>query len=523
MIEQLELTKLSIEDYQQLLAAMKASYTGWQGSYWGIESIQRLINRFPEGQIVVKVNGQVVGCALSLIVDYDRFEDEHTYREITGNYTFNTHDPKGDVLYGIEIFIHPDYRGLRLGRRLYDARKELCEQLNLKAVVFGGRIPGYHEYADKLTPKEYIQKVRNKEIYDPVLTFQLSNDFHVKKILKGYMPEDDQSKEYAILLQWDNVYYSAQNRKPFTPSSYVRLGLIQWQMRPYRDIDELFSQIEFFIDAVSNYKSDFALLPELFNGPLLSKFNDLNEAEAMRKLAEYTPEIKERFMQMAISYNVNIITGSLPSIEENRLKNVGFLCHRNGKVDGYEKIHITPDETSHWGIKGGDTLQVYDTDSGKVGILICYDVEFPELPRLLAEQGMQILFVPFLTDTQNAYMRVRCCAQARAIENECYVAITGSVGNLPKVENMDIQYSQSAVFTPCDFAFPSNGVKSEATPNTEMILIADVDLSLLAELHSYGSVRNLKDRRTDFYELKLIPEKEKQMAPADVNNMNLLY
>lgn len=101
-------------------------------------------------------------------------------------------------------------------------------------------------------------------------------------------------------------------------------------------------------------------------------------------------------------------------------------------------------------------------------------------------------------------MRVRCCAQARAIENECYVAISGSVGNLPKVENMDIQYSQAAVFTPCDFAFPSNGIKSEATPNTEMILVADVDLSLLNELHSFGSVRNLRDRRKDVYELKLI-------------------
>ena len=133
--------------------------------------------------------------------------------------------------------------------------------------------------------------------------------------------------------------------------------------------------------------------------------------------------------------------------------------------------------------------------------MICYDVEFPELSRLLADQGMQILFVPFLTDTQNAYMRVRKCAEARAIENECYVAITGNVGTLPQVENLDIQYSQSAVFTPSDFAFPSNGIKSEATPNTEMILIADVDLRLLDELHEYGSVRNLKDRRRDLYSL----------------------
>ena len=114
---------------------------------------------------------------------------------------------------------------------------------------------------------------------------------------------------------------------------------------------------------------------------------------------------------------------------------------------------------------------------------------------------MQILFVPYLTDTQNAYMRVRKCAEARAIENECYVAITGNVGNLPQVENLDIHYSQSAVFTPSDFAFPSNAVKSESTPNTEMILISDIDLKLLDELHQYGSVRNLKDRRTDLYNI----------------------
>ena len=116
---------------------------------------------------------------------------------------------------------------------------------------------------------------------------------------------------------------------------------------------------------------------------------------------------------------------------------------------------------------------------------------------------MQILFVPFMTDTQNAYSRVRVCAQARAIENECYVAIAGSVGNLPRVHNMDIQYAQSAVFTPCDFAFPNDGKRAEATPNTEMILVSDVDLSLLNELHTYGAVRNLRDRRGDLYKLEM--------------------
>jgi predicted amidohydrolase len=282
----------------------------------------------------------------------------------------------------------------------------------------------------------------------------------------------------------------------------VRLGLIQWKMRPFASLDELFQQATYFIDAISAYNADFALLPEFFNAPLMVEFKNMNEAESMRAVAQYTKQIANKFSELAITFNVNIITGSMPLYENDELKNVGYVCHRNGETEMYEKIHITPDEEEYWRLKGGNSLKVFHTDAGKIGVLICYDVEFPELARLLAEEGMQILFVPFSTDTQNAFMRVKICAQARAVENECFVAITGSVGNLPEVENMDIHYSHAAVFTPSDFAFPSNAVKSEATPNTEMILISDVDLGLLDELRTEGSVQNIKNRRTDFYELK---------------------
>jgi predicted amidohydrolase len=233
----------------------------------------------------------------------------------------------------------------------------------------------------------------------------------------------------------------------------------------------------------------------------MTAYNHLSGAEAMREIAKCTIPLRDKFIEYAISYNINIITGSMPYLDNGRLHNVGFLCRRDGSHEMYQKIHLTPAEKNAWGMVGGDSIAIYDTDCGKIGILICYDVEFPELPRLLAEQGMQILFVPFMTDTQNGYTRVRSCAQARAIENECYVAIAGSVGNLPKVHNMDIQYAQSAVFTPSDFSFPSNGIKAEATPNTETTLIADVDVDLLKELHSFGAVRNLKDRRTDIYKI----------------------
>jgi predicted amidohydrolase len=275
-------------------------------------------------------------------------------------------------------------------------------------------------------------------------------------------------------------------------------------MRPYKDLEELLQQAEFFVDAVSGYRSDFALFPEFFDAPLMAGDNHLSEPAAIRNLAAHTPAIIQRLSELAISYNINIISGSLPETVNNRLYNVGYLCKRDGTVERYEKLHVTPDEVKVWGMEPGNQLKVFDTDCGKIGILICYDVEFPELSRLLADEGMDILFVPFLTDTQNGYSRVRYCAQARAIENECYVAIAGSVGNLPKVHNMDIQYAQSMVFTPCDFAFPANGIKAEATPNNEMILIVDLDIDLLRELHQFGSVRNLRDRRKDIYELKMM-------------------
>ncbi|RZS93309.1 bifunctional GNAT family N-acetyltransferase/carbon-nitrogen hydrolase family protein [Aquimarina brevivitae] len=501
-IENIELKYLKMSDYEELKTAMIESYVNVPDPYWEKNDIKALIKKFPEGQVVIKINNQLAGCALSIIVDYDQFDPTHTYKEITGDYSFDTHTNDGDVLYGIDVFIKPEYRGLRLGRRMYDYRKELCERLNLRAIVFGGRIPNYYKYADQYTPKEYIERVKRKEIHESVLNFQISNDFHPMQVLKGYLEGDEASNEYAVLLRWDNIYYEKPVKKAATKKTVVRLGLIQWQMRPYKNLDEVMNQAEYFIDAVSGYRSDFALFPEFFNAPLMAENNHLPEAQAIRELAKHTDEVIRRFSELAISYNINIITGSMPEMKDDLLYNVGYLCKRDGTTERYEKLHVTPDEEKVWGMQGGNELRTFDTDCGRVGVLICYDSEFPELSRLLADEGMDILFVPFLTDTQNGYSRVRNCARARAIENECYVAIAGSVGNLPKVENMDIQYAQSTVFTPCDFAFPSNGIKAETTPNTEMILIADVDISLLRELNQFGSVKNLRDRRKDLFTLK---------------------
>jgi predicted amidohydrolase/GNAT superfamily N-acetyltransferase len=489
---------------------MNVVYAGMGGA-WTLEEFSGLIEQFPEGQICIEDKGKVIAAALAVVVNAEDFEkNRHTYEDVVTGGEMTSHDADGNALYGVDVFVDPDYRGLRLGRRLYDARKQLCETLNLKSIIFGGRIPGYGKYAKEMTPAEYIQKVKANEIYDPVLTFQLSNDFHIKKILKNYMPEDTQSDAYGVLMEWNNIYYEKKQVLFGGRKSYPRVGIVQWQMRPFTRLEEFLHQADFFVDAMAGYNSDLIVFPEFLNAPLMTNFNQENPADAMRSLSEYSEDIRAAFVNMAISYNINIVAGSLPVLTGDDLYNVSFLCRRDGTWDVQEKLHITPDEAHYWGFRGGDSLRVFDTDIGKIGVLICYDVEFPELSRKLAEKGMTLLCVPYWTDTKNAYLRVRRCAQARAIENECYVAISGSVGNLPKVKNMDIQYSQSAVFTPSDFAFPHDAIAAEATPNTEMTLMVDLDLDLLKELRQKGSVQNLKSRRSDLYKVIWQPDNHLQ-------------
>lgn len=496
----LNLRNLHLDDYDQLKHLMDVVYNDIGGA-WPQPTIEGLVTQFPEGQICIEDSGELIAVALTVMVSYDRFSNPHTYDDLILSNDKIWHNAKGDSLYGLDVFIHPEYRGYRLGRRLYEARKELCRSMNLRAILAGGRIPNYHKFSDELTPAQYIEQVARREIYDPILTFQLSNDFQVTRLMHKYLPEDEKSLGHATLLDWNNILYTPPEPVVRTRKTQVRLGAVQWQMREFTSVEEVLKQVEYFVDALSDYKSDFALFPEFFNAPLMGLTDQMDQTQAIRFLAGFTERFRNEMSEMAVSYNINIITGSMPLLENDRVYNVAYLCHRDGRVEMQRKIHITPHERRDWVIEGGNDFQVFETDAGRVAIMICYDIEFPELGRIAAEQGVDIIFVPYWTDTKNAYLRVRYCAHARAIENECYVAITGSVGNLPKVENLDVQYAQSSVFSPSDFAFPHDAVMAETTANTEMIMFSDLDLEKLKLVRSEGAVTNFKDRRKDLYQL----------------------
>ncbi len=491
--------RLQLEDYDAVVAMQKLCFPRMRP--WGAQQFESMLKTFPEGQIGIEVDGVLVASSSSLILDFDLYSDWHDWAKISDSGYIRNHDPRGDTLYGIEIMVHPDYRGLRLARRLYNARKELCRERNLARMVIGGRIPGYQQYKDEMSIQEYVDKVQRRELFDPVLTTQLANGFTVQRLIPDYLPSDEDSAGWATHMEWVNLSYTSDDKRKFRPTQSVRVAAVQYEMRRIESLTEFERQVEFFVDAAGDYRADFLLFPELFTLQLLSLMPANRPGEAARKLSEHTPRYLEFFTDLAIKYSVNIIGGSQFVVENGRLYNASYLFRRNGTIDKQYKIHITPGERKWWGVEGGTRVEVFDTDRGRIAISVCYDIEFPEIARIAAQKGALLLFCPFNTDSRAAYLRVRHCAQARCIENHLFVALAGCAGNLPQVANADIHYAQSAILTPCDFAFSRDGIAEECEPNIETLVISDLDLELLRRHRYVGATQNFSDRRKDVYEI----------------------
>ena len=197
-----------IADYDQIVEMAKLCFPGMIP--WARDQIASQLEVFPEGQICIEYQGRIVASSSSLIVDFDLHAEWHDWREIADGGYIRSHDPDGDTLYGIEIMVHPDYRGMRLARRLYEARKEIARRHNLVRIIIGGRIPGYGKFADDLSPREYVEKVVGRGLYDPVLTTQVANGFVLKKLIPNYFPSDTASRGYATHLEWTNLDFVEQ-------------------------------------------------------------------------------------------------------------------------------------------------------------------------------------------------------------------------------------------------------------------------------------------------------------------------
>lgn len=498
--KKIKLRKIKKSDYQEIIELQLKCFPGMKP--WTESQFANILNTFAEGQLCILQENKIVASSSSLIISFIKYSETSSWNELTDNGNISNHTITGDTLYGMEIMVDPDCRGMKLSRRLYDARKDLAKHYNLKRILIGGRLPNYIKFHKKLDIDAYVTKVIDKRIYDPVLTAQLANGFALKRILPDYLPNDKESCGYATLLEWTNFSLKSdmvKNKINYSP--YVRVSAIQYQMRSIKSFKDFYQQCEYFVDAASDYKSDFVVFPEMLTMQLLSFLTNKNPSSAIRELSDFTEEYIAMFTDLAVKYNINIVGGSHFCMEDDKLHNISFLFKRDGTHGKQYKIHITPYEVKWWGVKGGNKVEIFDTDKGKIAILICYDVEFPELARIAVSKGAKILFVPFNTDDRRAYLRVRYCAQARAVENQVYVVITGCVGNLPEVSNLDIHFSQSAILTPSDVEFSREAIASEAVPNTETLIYQDLDLNLLERNRELGNAQTWNDRKQGFYTL----------------------
>jgi predicted amidohydrolase/GNAT superfamily N-acetyltransferase len=485
---------------------------------WRPDQLQRHLAVFPEGQLVVaNAGGEILGSSSSLLIDWDDYAESANWSAITGDGSFDTHNPLGKTLYGADMGVDPAARKQGIGSALYEARKELIRERGLKRLLTGGRIPGYTEVAGQMTAKEYVAEVVDGKRRDPALSFQLENGLVVLDVVPGYM-HDLESHGFATVLEWLNPEYTssvslqaslqhaaleqaaAEALRGTPRPRRVRIAAVQYLLRPIASFDDFAHQVEFFVRSAKDYKAHFILFPEFLTMQLLSYINEPAPAMAVRRLARMAPQYEELFIRLAKETGIYIIGGTHPVFQRGKVFNAAHLFTPNGQVFRQKKVHLTPTESGPYQLSRGHGLYLYHTDFGNIAILICYDVEFPEVARVMAEAGAEILFVPSCTDGREGFCRVRYCAQARAIENQIYVAVTGTVGNLPLVPYMAANYGQAAILTPSDYFFARDGIAAEGTINQEQIIFADVDLDLLDEQRVNGSVIPLQDLIKDAYD-----------------------
>lgn len=278
-----------------------------------------------------------------------------------------------------------------------------------------------------------------------------------------------------------------------------RVSAVQYHLHTIYSFEDFANQCEHYIKSALEFDAEFILFPEFLTTQLLSVEGEEGRALTINDLPRFTKDYTETFTEFAKKYNVYIIAGTHIVEVDGHLRNTAHLFYPDGRIGQQAKLHITPTEVHQWNMSPGEGLEIFETHVGKIAILTCYDIEFPEIVRMAKAKGADVIFCPSCTDNRHGFDRVRYTSHARAIENQIYVVTTGTVGSLPTVDFMRGNYGQAAVITPNDIPFPPKGILAEGEINNDMIITADLDLDLLYKVREKGSVTTWQDRRVDLY------------------------
>ncbi|HSM51342.1 MAG TPA: carbon-nitrogen hydrolase family protein [Thermoanaerobaculia bacterium] len=278
----------------------------------------------------------------------------------------------------------------------------------------------------------------------------------------------------------------------------VRVAAVQYFIRPVQSFRQFADQVAGLVDTAADYKARLVVFPEYFTVQLLT-LGDLARPipEQVRDLAGQLPAFVELMSGLARKHEIYIVAGSIPGRGENgEIHNDSYVFGPEGRYDFQGKLHMTRWEREEWLVSPRRRLNVFETDFGRIAVAICYDVEFPEIARAAARRGCDILVVPSCTDDRQGFLRVRYCAQARAIENQMFVVHACTVGSLPMVPAVSLNYGQAAILTPSDFFFARDGILAEGATNSEMMIVGVLELDDLRASRERGTVLPLRDSQT---------------------------
>lgn len=208
-------------------------------------------------------------------------------------------------------------------------------------------------------------------------------------------------------------------------------------------------------------------------------------------VAALLPPVDALHAELAVRFDIHILASSGPFRRtDGSYVNRARLFAANGKIGVQDKLIMTRFEREQWGIAAGGPLRVFDTALGRIGVLICYDSEFPLLARAQIEAGAQLLLVPSCTDSLHGYWRVRLAAQARALEGQCYALQAPLVGNADWSPAIDINRGAAGIFGPPDGEFPDDGILALGPLDTGRWLFGEIDLARVGSLQASGAVLN---------------------------------
>ncbi len=212
---------------------------------------------------------------------------------------------------------------------------------------------------------------------------------------------------------------------------------------------------------------------------------------ALHEVMRHGPQVIALHEDLAARHGVHILGASAPAMAEAaRPVNRAILYGPEGVIGHQDKQIMTRFEREDWDIAPGSSLCVFDTALGRIGVIICYDAEFPLLARALVEAGAEILLAPSATEALAGYTRVKVGAMARALENQCVVAHSPTVGPAQWCPAVDMNTGAAAIYGPPDLGFPETGILAQTDLNAPGWAMAEIDLAAIARVRQEGAVLN---------------------------------